>query len=371
MRPARLLPAALLAACLCPAAFAQGEPIRIGQSIALSGASAEHGNAVLAGARAAIAKANAEGGIRGRKLEIKAVDDAGNGKLSGENARNLTKDPTVIALLGGVGGGACVAQSAVAKEFSIPLFACMAGTPGLRDGSSRFVIPMRVSHTEEFSVLVDQAQRYGMNRLAFAHDDNDTGRLHLGNMRKLLAARGKELALALPLQAKMDARAAAKQLADARIEAVLNQGPYASYGLLIKEARAAGLSTQFLAVNSGAQQLVAQLGPDAKGLIFTQVVPFPWDAQQPVVREYQAAMRKADPAAAFSFSSLEGYLGGRLLVEALKRARAPTREGVVQAFESMGALDLGGFAVSYGPGALAGASLVDTVIATAKGGFRH
>ena len=60
-----------------------------------------------------------------------------------------------------------------------------------------------------------------------------------------------------------------------------------------------------------------------------------------------------------------------MLVEALRRAKAPTREGVVQGFESLGALDLGGFAVSYAPGALAGASLVDTVIATARGDFRH
>lgn len=371
MRPLALLPAALLAASLAPAALAQGGPLRIGQSIVLTGPTAEHGKAVLAGAQAAIAKANAEGGIRGRRLELKAVDDGGNGKQSGENARAFAKDPSVVALFGGVGGGSCVAQSAVAKEASIPLVACMAGSPGLRDGSSRYVIPMRVSHTEEFAVLIDQALRYGMNRIALVHDDNDTGRLHLANLKKLLAAKGKDLALAIPLSAKADPAILAQRLADERIEVVFNQGPYAAYGGLVKAARARGLTVQFMAVNSGAQQLVKQLGPDAKGLIFTQVVPYPWDAQQPVVREYQAALRKADPQAAFSFSSLEGYLGAKVLVEGLKRAKAPTREGLVQGFESIGALDLGGYSVSYAPGALAGANLVDTVIATARGDFRH
>ena len=101
------------------------------------------------------------------------------------------------------------------------------------------------------------------------------------------------------------------------------------------------------------------------------MVPFPWGSDKPVTREYQAAVRKIDPAAKYSFSSLEGYISAKVLVEALRRSKALTREGLVQALEGMNAYDAGGFVVTYGPGRREGATFVDTVIATSKGSFRN
>ncbi|MBK8325431.1 MAG: ABC transporter substrate-binding protein [Betaproteobacteria bacterium] len=363
--------ACLLAAHATLPARAQSEPIRIGQSISLTGAAADHGNAVLAGVKAALAKANAEGGVRGRRIELRVLDDAGDAAKSGANAKALARDAGIVALFGGVEGGPCVAQMKEAVEAGVPLVACMAGSPELRDPGHRLVFPVRAGHYDEFARLIEQAIRYGMGRIAFVHSDSDTGRRHLANVRKLLAAQGRELTLALAMPSKPDMKALAKQLVDGRIEAVFNHGSFATYSQLLRETRALGATTQFMAVNSGAQQMVRLLGPDAKGLIFTQVVPFPWGMERAIVREYQVALRKLDPQAAYSFSSLEGYISARVLVEALRRAKSPTREGLVQSLEGMETLELGGFALSYGRDSRAGSAFVDTVIATSKGDFRH
>ena len=372
MNTSRLVPfAALLATLAGPPAAAQSEPLRIGQSISLTGGTADHGNAVLAGIKAALAKANAEGGVRGRRIELKTLDDGSDSTKSAANAKALAQDPGVVALFGGVEGGPCVAQMKVAIETGVPLVACMAGSPELRDPGHRLVFPVRAGHYDEFARLIEQSLRYGMGRIAFVHSDSDTGRKHLANVRKLLAAQGKELTLALAVPSKPDIKAMAKQLADARIEAVFNHGSYGTYAQLLRETRAMGATTTFMAVNSGAQQMVKLLGPDAKGLIFTQVVPFPWGMERAVVREYQVAIRKLDPQAQYSFSSLEGYISARVLVEALRRAKSPTREGVVQALEGLAPLDVGGFAVAYGRDSREGSTFVDTVIATSKGDFRH
>ncbi len=372
------LRAAVLAACLAALPAAQpraaGEPVRIAQTIGLSGGIAEHGRAVLAGVKAALAKANEEGGVRGRRLELHTLDDGGDAARAAANARALLRDGTAVALFGGVEGGPCVAQMKVAEELRTPLVACMAGSPELRDPGHRYVFPVRAGHREEFVSLVDQALRYGMGRVAFVHADSDTGRRHLENVRRLFAERGRELAMAVVLPANpgpADLKAIARRLAQQRIEAVFNHGAYGTYAQLLHEVRALGATPQFMAVNSGAQQMVQRLGKEAQGLIFTQVVPFPWGPERPIVREYQAALRRLDPAEPFSFSGLEGYVSARVLVEGLRRAKAPTREGLVQGLESMGALDLGGFVVSYGRESRTGASFVDTVIATSKGGFRH
>lgn len=326
------------------------------------------------GVRAMIEKANAEGGIRGRRIELKTLDDQGNAGKAAENATALVRDPSVVALFGGIEGGPCVAQIKVATDAQVPLVACMSGSPEHRDPHNPYVFPVRAGHYDEFAKLIEQALRYGMGRIAFLHADSDTGRKHLANVRKLMAAQGKELALALAIPgggAKPDPKALAKQLVDNRVVAVFNRGNFALYVQVMREVRALGASTQFMAVNSGAQQMVRLLGADAKGLIFTQVVPFPWGREVPVVREYEAAVKRLDPGAQPSFSSLEGYISAKVLVEGLRRAKTISREGLVQSLEGMASYDTGGLVVSYSREAHRGATFVDTVVATAKGDFRR
>ncbi len=266
-----------------------------------------------------------------------------------------------------------MAQIKVATDAQVPLVACMSGSPEHRDPHNPYVFPVRAGHYDEFAKLIEQALRYGMGRIAFLHADSDTGRKHLANVRKLMAAQGKELALALAIPgggAKPDPKALAKQLVDNRIEAVFNHGNFALYVQVMREVRALGASTQFMAVNSGAQQMVRVLGKDARGLIFTQIVPFPWGKESPVVREYEAALRRLDAKAPLSFSSLEGYISAKVLVEGLPREDDLAR-GLVQSLEGMASYDTGGLVVSYSREAHRGATFVDTVIATAKGDFRR
>jgi branched-chain amino acid transport system substrate-binding protein len=69
---------------------------------------------------------------------------------------------------------------------------------------------------------------------------------------------------------------------------------------------------------------------------------------KPVITEYQAAMKKFAPDEAFSFASLEGFLGAKIAAEAVRRSGAtPTRDKILAALSSLGEYDLGGIFVSY------------------------
>ena len=126
----------------------------------------------------------------------------------------------------------------------------------------------------------------------------------------------------------------------------------------------------FMAVNSGAAQMARALGPKAKGLVFTQVVPFPWAVAVPVVKEYQQARARPAPGTEPSFSGLEGYIGAKVLHAGLTAAgREATRPGIQRAMVSLGRLDLGGMEVRYGAGGYQGSRFVDTVIVASDGRF--
>jgi ABC-type branched-subunit amino acid transport system substrate-binding protein len=347
--------------------------VKIGQTVALSGAQGEHGSALALGAKAFFDKVNRRGGVNGRSIELITLDDAGDAKRAVENARKLVTEHKVVSLFSGAEGGPCVAVTALAGELGVPVVGCAGGAPELRDPFNPVSFPVRAAHLEEFDKLVEYATLYGQKRIGFIHSDSDTGRKHLANLRKVAERYGAEVVLALPLPAgknPFDPAKIATDLVRARVETVLNHGSYAQYAEILRASRRQGGSAQFLAVNSGAQQMVRLLGADAKGLIFSQVVPFPWFEATPVVREYRDALRGMQPAPDPSFSSMEGFINAKVLVEALRRTgQKVTRESLILALESMRDHDTGGLSVNYGANSHQGSRFVDVVVVASDGRF--
>jgi ABC-type branched-subunit amino acid transport system substrate-binding protein len=58
----------------------------------------------------------------------------------------------------------------------------------------------------------------------------------------------------------------------------------------------------------------------------------------------------ASGAKEYSFTSLEGFIAAKILVEGLKRAgKDLTREKLITALETMSNIDVGGFQVGFSP----------------------
>jgi len=354
------------------AAQAQLPPIFIGQSIATTGSLAEHGRGIVLGALAHFEEFNRAGGVGGRHIELRTLDDAGDSTRATANSRSLAAMPDVLALFSGAEGGPCVAGLQVASELKIPQVGCAAGSPDLREPFNRYSFPIRSAHYSEFERLIASALQLGEKRIGFLYSPNANGEKHLANVRKLLATKGETLALALPLDAKATPDELAKKIFDAKIDVVFNHGSYSTIAAIFKADRKFERQTRFMAVNSGAQQMVKLLGEDARGLVFTQVVPFPWGRTPNIVRDYRNALEKVAAKAEPSFSSLEGYINARVLTLALQRAGPRvTRESLVTALEGLREADLGGLRLRYGANDRTGLSYVDTVVVKGNGQFVH
>ena len=126
---------------------------------------------------------------------------------------------------------------------------------------------------------------------------------------------------------------------------------YKSCAAFIKAMKGAGAFPQYMNVSFvGAKALAQELGKDGRGVGISQVVPFPWNAGMPVVRDYQKLFLAKNGKEAYSFTSLEGFIAAKVMVEGLRRAgRDLTRERLVTALESMSDYDVGGFSVTYSP----------------------
>jgi branched-chain amino acid transport system substrate-binding protein len=108
-----------------------------------------------------------------------------------------------------------------------------------------------------------------------------------------------------------------------------------------------------------------------KGVIVSQVVPFPWDASVKAVADYHAALKASDPKAEPGFVSLEGYLVGRLTIAALeKTGPKPTRAGLLKTIRETGTFEIGGLTMTYGPEDNEGLDKVFMTMIEADGSFK-
>jgi len=183
-----------------------------------------------------------------------------------------------------------------------------------------------------------------------------------------------EVVAATPFKSDIDApglAAVVDTLAKARPQMVFNHGSPGLYAKLIRTAQVRGLSTVFMGVNSGSAQIARALGPLGHGMVFAQVMPSPWAGKHEISREYQAAMRRANPGGDLSYGGLEGFVTAKALVRALQAAGAqPTRASFAHALYA-GRMDLGGLSARWQPGNHEGSRYVDLAMAHRDGRFRQ
>lgn len=344
----RILASALALLAAVPAQ-ADTKPILIGQTYVLSGPLASLGTEPLVGIRAMLKAVNAAGGVNGRLVELKQMDDAYDAARAADNVKKLEAEGAV-AILMPIGTTSSIGALKAANELKIPLIAPYTGA-GPVVKFSEYGFPVRISFDEEYGRIVNHLFTVGITRIAFAHNDNPGARSAMESTRKFIEERGSKMVGSAAIQNDgSDAEAKALELAKLKPTAIVLSATNAVSAKFIKAYRAAGAEARFYSFSFlNGQQLQKDIGADAVGVVVSQVVPYPWNPAMPILAEYQAAMKKLG-ATELSYGSLEGYVSTKVLIEGLKRAGAnPSSESLKKSLESFKSLDLGGIFVRYGP----------------------
>jgi branched-chain amino acid transport system substrate-binding protein len=347
--------------------------VLIGQNITLQGGKNRYGSAALDGIKLYLDAVNAAGGVHGRKLVLRTLDDDSKSATAEANARQLVSNGVFI-LFASQEGGPSTAVAQVAEELRVPFFGPMAGSPNLRRPFSPMVFPVRAEHRDEFHALMAWGQRTGLKDVGFFHADSDVGRAHLENVRIAAAELGMRVALPLPFKGDVsDAQLddMARQIAQSAPDLVFNHGSAGLYARLIAKARKTRIKTTFMAVNSGSTQLAADLGPLAHGMVFAQVVPSPWERKHAISREFQEAMARGRPGVALSYGGLEGYLTAKALVLGLQATGKDLTRGSFVAALERSSFDLGGMALRWSGKSHDGSRFVDLSMYSREDRFIH
>lgn len=347
--------------------------IVIGQNITLQGGKNAYGVAAHHGMKLYIDQVNAAGGVNGRRIVVKTLDDDNRSANAEANARKLVDDG-VFLLFGSVEGGPSTAVMKVANERKVPFFGPMAGPPALRRPFQEWVFPVRAEHRDEFRALMTWGRSVGLKTVGFFHVEGANGKEHLENVNLIARELGMQVVLSLPFKgdtSDADLDRMVVRIRDAKPDMLLNHGSAGLYEKLVARSLRAELKTRFVAVNSGSTEIARGLGPMAKGMVFAQVVPSPWERKREITREYQEAALRANPKAEFSYGGLEGYLTAKALAMALKAAgRDLSRASFARTLRGS-TFDLGGVKVQYTNAEHVGSRFVDLSMVDRNGRFIH
>ena len=308
------------------------------------------------GVLAAFEEANREGGVGGRSLRLVVRDDRYEAEAAVVNTRELIAHG-VFGLIGAVGTPTSRVAEPIASGAQVPYIGAFTGAALLRGEGQRYVVNLRASYNQETEEMVERLTTdLGFTRIAILYQDDSYGQAGLNGTRGALDRRGMSLVSeGTYVRNTVAVKRALLKIRDSNPEAVIIIGAYRPAAEFIKWARKIGMRAVFVNISFvGSNALLNELGRYGEGVVVTQVVPFPRDTGIPAVTRYRTAIRQIDPAAQPGFVSLEGYLAGRLVVEALNASTdsagsVPTRESFLQTLADAGPFDLGGFEVEYGP----------------------
>ncbi|MCM5681280.1 ABC transporter substrate-binding protein [Schlegelella sp. S2-27] len=346
------------------------DAITISRVIALEGPAGAKGREQEAALRAYFEAINAGGGIHGRRIALQTANE----DLRTEDAlrRILAQQrPFALFLFGGTTGSSMAMAHASAGR--IPFVAPNSGASVFHDPANRYVFNVRARYRDEVIAALRHFALVSQQRVALVHVDDAFGRDgaegYREGVRQTAVTSVYEGSFAA---AETDFSQQARALADARPHAVVCIGSSRRVAEFIAAARASGVSAVFMTLsNNSSAGFARELGVHARGVIVSQVTPPPGNHSTAASRELRRLLA-GRPEADVSYAAMEAYLSAKVLVEGLKRAgSALTREGFVQALESLRRHDLGGIEVGYGPGRRTGSAYVELSMLTDDGRYRR
>ena len=362
--------------------------IRLGMSAAFTGSARALGIELYRGAMAYFRGINEAGGVYGRRIEIIAYDDRYEPELAVENTLRLMTEDDVFALFNYVGTPTMNRALPLLRKYHdedfLLLFPFTGAGTNRMPPYDQFSFNLRASYAQETHGLVDHFVAINRKRIAVFYQVDGYGRAGWAGVRSGLAAHGLEIAgeatyrRGMPFDDSYDRQVAIMQGIDP--DAIICIGTYEACAGFIRDARDRGLDAPIGTVSFVGDEAMLDLltaagraaGKDYTAfLVCADVVPSYNDDTIPVVREYKAAMARYGEAImppkaliyphgetaenayaplAQSFTSLEGFLDAKLLVEILRRVGPePTRKAIQRATMSIRYLDLGlGDRISFG-----------------------
>jgi len=290
---------ALLAGCIALSLsnMAFAKDIKVAVVGAMSGPVAQYGDQEFTGAEQAIADINAKGGVKGDKLVMVKYDDACDPKQAVAVANKVVNDG-IKYVIGHLCSSSTQPASDIYEDEGILMITPAATAPELTARGYNLVMRTTGLDSDQGPTAAKYiVEKVKPKRIAIVHDKQQYGE-----------------GLARSVQDNLKKANADVVFFDGiNIDFVYYGGYHPEMGQILRQARAAGLKTQFMGPEGVANVSLSNIaGESAEGLLVTK--PKNYDqvpANKPIVDAIKA--KKQDPSGAFvwtTYAALQSLQAG-------------------------------------------------------------
>lgn len=313
----RPMPHKLAVAFAICAAFASGSvlaDIKIGINVPLTGFAAADGNSALTGAKLAVQKANALGGIKGEKIDLVVYDDQASAKDAILAATKLIEKDQVVGAVSGSYSAATRAAASIFQNAKVPYVVAYSIDPSItRTGDYMF----RVSSMGEVqgragAKLVDNL---GKKRVVLVTLNNDFGQALATGFKD--AATKFNLDIVNEYEYGIKDRQFGPLIAKIKSddpEVIYASGYFFNAGPLVSQIRAAGITVPIIGQEGyDSDKFIEIAGPAAEGTLVTTSLDR--ESKSEITQTFLKEFRKeagygADMVAASTYSATAILIDG-------------------------------------------------------------
>ena len=353
------------------------EDILIGQSAPITGPIADIGQDMALGVKIYFDYVNDNGGIFGRKIKRILKDDVYKVPDTVKNIKELVEKDNVVALIASAGTSPLgeVVKQKILETSGTVLIAPYTGSTTLREPfeNTRHFFHIRASYDGEAEGIVDQLMALQLDKIAVFYQNDGFGKAGLNAVINSLKKRGKTIVSSGSYASTKpdDVQQAANDIIKGDPSAVVIWGTSKPAANFIKLTREHSRIAQYVTVSVNNPKVIYKLAGEkaARGVGIAQVMPYPYSTSAPIVKEYLAALKKYGPTGASpNYTSLEEFIGAKVLVEGIKRGgKQVTRESIYKGLETMNPYDVGGFKVNFSPTNHAQSTFVEVTVISKNG----
>lgn len=313
-----VLNVALGAVILGLSGLAHADPIKIAVVGPITGPVAQYGDMQMTGARMAVERINAQGGVNGKPLEAVLMDDVCEPKQAVAVANQIVNQK-IRYVVGHLCSGSTQPASKLYEDEGILMITPASTNPAITQQGYRMVF--RTIGTDDQQGPT--AGRYIVEhvkpaRLAIIHDKQQYGEGIAREVRKTVEAAGIQPVLFEGInKGQTDFSALITKMKRANVDFVYYGGYHPELGLLLRQSREQGFDARYMGPEGvGNKDISAIAGPASEGLLVTLPADFSADPDNAdLVKAFQD--KNQDPTGPFVMPS---YAAVQIIAEAIKGA---------------------------------------------------
>ena len=332
---------ALAAAAFAAAAFGlatlparAGDSVKIGLSLPLTGDWAEYGDFIKKSVMMVVNKANEDGGINGRKIEVVVADSRGDPKESVLIAEKFVGNPDIIAEIGDFSSSSCMAAAPIYEKANMAQVSPTSSHPDFtKKGRNMFRVIGTQAAEGPFNARW-AVKDLGAKTVATLYINNDWGVAANKYFTEAVKAMGgKVVAQEAFAPGEKDFSSVMSKIKRANPDVLYLPVFYADAASIMSQARRMHYKPTVLSTGSLYSPKLIKLGGKAVEGLMTAAVYFP-DNPRPESMAFTKAFIKTYGKAPNMFAAV-GYDAAALVVAALKKTGAKDRASVAPALESL------------------------------------